>query len=286
MLRLTTLGTLSFLAVGLVYLLSAHTARGQEIENALLDARAEELRGEPSTAAEILATISAWSLVGAIAAVAAVALIRGRPRLALGAGGLIAVSILTTEVLKKLVLPRPRLDPGADPWHLANVFPSGHTTIAVAVAVAFTLVVPYRLRGPASVVGGFYATAVAASTLDAGWHRTSDALGATFLVTGYALWACAALVLWRGTGRPEGRRRSGTLAYAPLAAVASAAALVVVVGVPRTVRVIDEGPLDRGGIRDGYAVTVSLVALSVALVLVVLMAALRDVSLDAPAAER
>ena len=103
----------SFAVVGLVYLVSAQTARGQRIENALFDARRRAARPR-TTALEILATISVWSLGAAIAAVVAVALVRGRPRLALGAG-VIGVSILTTEVLKELVLPRPQLDPPRRP---------------------------------------------------------------------------------------------------------------------------------------------------------------------------
>ena len=278
--RLAALGTIAFATVGVIYLLSAQTARGQEIENALFDARREELYRGPSTAIEILATVSVWSLVAAIAAVMAVALARGRPRLALGAGAVIGVSIVTTEVLKLVVLPRPRLDPDAPPWHLANVFPSGHTTIGMATAVAFLLVVPYRWRGPAAVSGAVYAAALAASTLEAGWHRTSDALGAIFLVAGLALWACAALVAWRGVGHPHDRGR--TWAYVPLAAASAVGALVLVVGGPRTVRMIDRGPLDGVSVREGYAVTVTLVVLAVVVVMVVLLLALRDVSLDAP----
>jgi hypothetical protein len=280
--RLAALGTASFALVGLVYLLSAQTTRGQVIENALFDARSEQLRGH-ETAIEILATISVWSLVAAIAAVMAVAIGRGRPRLALGAGAVIGLSIVTTEVLKKLVLPRPHLDPDAAPWHLANVFPSGHTTIGVATAVAFVLVVPYRLRGPAAVAGAVYATAVAASTLEAGWHRTSDALGAIFLVGGMALWACAVLVVWRGAGPRHPRPRMW--AYVPLAAVAALGALIVVAGSPRAIRAVDRGPLDGVSVREAYAVTVTMVAVAVALVMVVLLAALRGVSLDAPPAE-
>jgi PAP2 superfamily len=278
--RLASLGAVSFGVVAIVYLLSAQTARGQRLENALFDARAEQLRGR-DTAIEILATISVWSLVAAIAAVTAIALIRGRPRLALGAGAVIGVSILTTEVLKELVLPRPPLDPSAPPWHLDNVFPSGHTTIGMATAVAFVLVVPYRLRGPAAVAGAVYATAVAASTLDAAWHRTSDALGAIFLVGGVAASACAGLVAWRGMG-PRRPRPPRVWAYAPLAVVAALGTMVVVVGSPRTVRAIDRGTLSGVGIREGFAVTVAMVAVAVTLVMVLLLAALRDVSLDAP----
>jgi hypothetical protein len=71
-------------------------------------------------------------------------------------------------------------------------------------------------------------------------------------------------------------------AYVPLSAVAALGALVVVVGGPRTIRTIDRGTLDSVGIRESYAVTVTIVAVAVTLVMVVLLAALRDVSLDAP----
>ena len=182
--------------------------------------------------------------------------------------------------MKKLVLPRPHLDPSAPPWHLDNVFPSGHTTIGMATAVAFVLVVPYRARGPAAVAGAVYATAVAASTLEAGWHRTSDALGGIFLVCGMAAWACAALVASRGTGPRQSRPRMW--AYVPLSAVAALGTLAVVVGSPRTIRAIDRGTLNGVGLREGYAVTVTVVAAAVALVMVVLLVALRGVSLDAP----
>ena len=71
----------------------------------------------------------------------------------------------------------------------------------------------------------------------------------------------------------------------PLAAVAGVGALVVVVGGPRTIRTIDQGPLNGVGLREGCAVTVTLVVLAVVVVMVVLLLALRDVSLDAPPEE-
>ena len=139
------------------------------------------------------------------------------------------------------------LDPAAPPWHLANVFPSGHTTIGMATAVAFVLVVPYRCararrRSPAPI----YAAALAASTLEAGWHRTSDALGGDLPRGGLAL---------VGVRRPRGLagRRPPT-ATAPHVGVRPAggrggasARWCVVVGGPRTVRAIDRGPLDGVG---------------------------------------
>lgn len=280
-LRLFALGCASFGVVVATYVLSAHTARGQRVENAVFGARRNQLRGGTTSATELLATVSVWSLVAAIAAVMAVALARGRPRLALGAGAVIAVSILTTEVLKKIVLPRPRLDPDAPAWLLGNVFPSGHTTIAAATAVAFVLVVPHRWRGPAALVGGFYAAALGAATLEAGWHRTSDAVGAVFLVLGMALCACGTLVWWRGTGDPPADRVSPWV-YLPLAVVAAAGGILDLVGLPRTLKAIDAGPLTDAGVEEAYAVSLGLVALSVAVAMGVLLVALRDVSLDSP----
>ena len=280
-LRLLALGLASFGVVVVTYVLSAQTARGQRVENAVFGLRRNQLRGGTTSATELLATVSVWSLVAAIAAVMAVALARGRPRLALGAGAVIGVSILTTEVLKKIVLPRPHLDPNAPPWLLGNVFSSGHTTIAVATAVAFVLVVPHRWRGPAALLGGAYAAALGAATLEAGWHRTSDAIGAVFLVLGMALCACGALVVWRGTGDPPAARVSVWI-YLPLAVVAAAGGIVDLIGLPRVLDAIDAGPLTDAGLEEAYAVSLGLVALSVAVAMGVLLVALRDVSLDSP----
>jgi hypothetical protein len=283
--RLWVIGGLSLGAMAGVYLLSTYTTRGQVVENALLEARDDQLRGGPTSAVEILATVSGWSLVAAIGVVMTVALVRGRPRLALGAGGVVAGSIVTAELLKRVILPRPRLDPEVVPWHVDNIFPSGHTTIATAVGIAFVLVVPYRLRGVAALAGGFYAAGVAVATLDAGWHRTSDALGAILLVLGTALCACGALVWWRGPGRPPaepGTRPRGRLAYVPIALLAAVAGTVTILGGPRIIRQVDDATLAGARVQQAYAVTLTLVALAVAAAMVVLLVALDDVSLDQP----
>ena len=57
-LRLFALGFASFGVVVATYVLSAHTARGQRVENAVFGARRNQLRGGTTSATELLATVS------------------------------------------------------------------------------------------------------------------------------------------------------------------------------------------------------------------------------------
>ena len=81
-------------------------------------------------------------LVGFLAVACSIALLRGRPRDALAATLVVAGANLTTQALKA-VLAHPRAQTllggsGAD----AVGFPSGHTTAACSIGIAFALVVP------------------------------------------------------------------------------------------------------------------------------------------------
>lgn len=133
--------------------------------------------------------MSIGSLLLATTLVAAVAIVRRRPRLALLAATSIAGSIICTEVLKHLVLERP-------PIIAANIvdnsYPSGHTTVGMAVAVAVMLVVPRRLLVPTAFGAGIFGSAFGVAVVAAGWHRPSDAVGAFFVVIAVAA-LCAAV---------------------------------------------------------------------------------------------
>ena len=92
-------------------------------------------------------------------------------------------------------------------------YPSGHTTIAAALAVALVVVAAtYAGRSAALVLGGLYALAVAASRVYLADHYPLDVLGgmlcavaAAFIVTGLA--ALPALQpLLRRLGAPVGSR--------------------------------------------------------------------------------
>ncbi|GIK76454.1 MAG: hypothetical protein BroJett022_01440 [Actinomycetes bacterium] len=136
-----------------------------------------------------LRIVSVGSLLLATTLVAAVAVIRRRPRLALLAAASIVGSILCTEVLKHLILERPAI---IGSGIVDNSYPSGHTTVGMAVAVAAMLVVPRRLLLPTALGAGLFGSAFGVAVVAAGWHRPSDAVGAFCVVIAVAA-LCAAL---------------------------------------------------------------------------------------------
>lgn len=181
-------------------MLVIRTRWGQELdERALLgsdvisDVRAAQ-------ADRFLRIVSIGTIGLAIALIAAVAFARGRPRMAVIAAASIGIAITCTELLKLVILERPDLtrtvlNAGE------NSYPSGHTTVGVAVCVAAMLVVPSRLRTVtalgAGAVGGAFGVAVVA----AGWHRPSDAVGAYLVCV--AVGALATLLIRAFPDDPE-----------------------------------------------------------------------------------
>jgi membrane-associated phospholipid phosphatase len=190
----------SALFVG-VYRFFVLTSRGQWLDTIAL---ASNTLGESRLQHPVNTVLDAISLVAvgvAACVVGFIALIRRRIALAVTSVVLIAGANATSELLKRM-LDRPDL--GIDEARAAagNSFPSGHTTIAASVAVAFVLVLPPTMRGAGAVIGSLYAAVVGIATLSAGWHRPSDAIGA-FLIVG--VWAALAGVMLR-TLRHRGER--------------------------------------------------------------------------------
>ena len=166
----------------------------------------------------LLETVSVVSIALFGAAVAAIALLRRRAELALGALGLIAAANVTTQLMKPTL---GRVDPtGGDIERvLAGAFPSGHTTVAASLAVALVLVTPAGLRLAVAALGGTYAAGVGIATVALGWHYPSDVAGGYLVV---ATWACLVVAALRA--RPSLRTSR------PIAPVARRAALAVVAG--------------------------------------------------------
>lgn len=150
--------------------------------------------GEPAEGADrLLSVVSVGTLALAIAGLSLLALVRRRPALALLAAGVVAGSLIVTEVLKLAVLTRPTLVPSAV---LDNSFPSGHTTVGIAVGMAMVLVVPAGLRVAAGAGAAALGAAVGIATVAAGWHRPSDAVAAYLVALAVAAAAAAAMLRW------------------------------------------------------------------------------------------
>ena len=140
------------------------------------------------------------------AALAALALARGRLRHAIAAVGVLAGAALASQLLKPL-LAAPRSHDAPLGAHVAEAsWPSSHATGAVALALCLVLIAPPRLRPAAAVAGGAAAVVVACSVLHLGSHYPSDVLGGALVAL-----ACAAL----GARRAAGDRRPGAGDPAP-----------------------------------------------------------------------
>jgi len=143
------------------------------------------------------------ALIGA--ALATIALARGRPRVAIAVVVLIAVTSVSSQLLKELLAYPRDIDLFTNREHFgAAAFPSGHSTAAMALALAGVMVAPHRYRRLAAFVGAGLALAVAFSVIAQGWHFPSDAAGGFLLATGWALVIAAAVAAAPGPRRvPE-----------------------------------------------------------------------------------
>jgi membrane-associated phospholipid phosphatase len=149
----------------------------------------------------------------------AVALLRGRPRLAVAAVALMAGASLTTDALKEIT--------GAEhfPYPTQTVtWPSGHMTAGAALALALVLVVPGRWRPGVAVGAVLWVGAVAAAILLLGRHLLSDVVTGLLVAGAWAALAVAGLRAWPAPAdAAEGDRRL-------LRPLAAAAGLAVAVG--------------------------------------------------------
>jgi membrane-associated phospholipid phosphatase len=175
-------------------------------------------------------------VVGAVL-LAAIALIRGRPRVAAAVPVAMFLASASTELLKPLV-GHPRISEwlGAGDTSVAS-WPSGHATASMMIALCAVLVAPRGLRPLVALLGTGLAIGVSYSILVLGWHFPSDVLGG-FLVAGAwtsltlaALWSAEAHWPERSTRRAVGRVASGAwdfLAPAAILALSVGAAIGLV----------------------------------------------------------
>ena len=216
------------LAAAIVWLLAFHSTRAAWVDAITLQGFMG-LDGEPTRAlAEAVAGLGdPVPFAFALAGIVAIALLRGRGRLALLAAGAPLAAAITTQILKPVLA-----DPRSHEWlvglHVsAAAWPSGHTTAAMSLALALVVVVPGRLRPLAAAAGGLFTIAMVYSLMLLGWHFPSDVLGGLCVATGWTLAGAAAL------GALEGRRLSLEALRTPALALATAAAAAATVVLAR-----------------------------------------------------
>ncbi len=143
---------------------------------------------------------------------------------------LLAGAGLTTLVLKH-VLPEPFVG-GPSPVPYPR-FPSGHSTAAMSLVLALTLVAPARLRPLIAGLGAVFAAAVGYALLTLGSHYPTDVFGGFLVATTWALLAAAALFAFEGhhgrSARSSRRLSFQEVLTPPIAALIAATVLATIV---------------------------------------------------------
>lgn len=267
-------------------LIFVHTTRGQWVDDASLRGTAIGRAHIINPVTGVLDVVSVTALGVATITVGAVGYLRRRPILALLTMTLVVGSNLTTEVLKHVVLSRPLVDP-ADPLPF-NTLPSGHTTVALSVGVAFTLVAAARWRILVAIVGAVYGASTGVATMSAGWHRPSDAVAACLVVGAWTALVGAIAVLLRHVGEqpPDDPAYAvGRTAFVVLAVALLVAGTLALVDTALTIH----APTSRPRLFLAYAGGASSVAgaaLAAMAGLLVVARRARTDDLDSPAPRR
>jgi membrane-associated phospholipid phosphatase len=149
---------------------------------------------------------SGYVLIGLV--FVAIALLRGRPRLALVVPLIMLAAVASAELLKPLI----GATRGGD-WLTASSkvaagsWPSGHATAAMTIALCGVLVAPRSLRPLAAALGTALTVGVSYSILLLHWHFPSDVLGG-LLLAGTSVALGVALLWWADARWParSGRR--------------------------------------------------------------------------------
>ncbi|HEY5013242.1 MAG TPA: phosphatase PAP2 family protein, partial [Acidimicrobiia bacterium] len=162
-------------------------------------------------------------------------------------------------------------------------FPSGHTTIAMALGVSAMFVAPRRWRAPVAALGAVFASVIGCSLVATASHRPSDVVGAVLVVTGWAA-AAAAVLLRPGIERTRGR--PALLRVSPWMALGGIGLLVasfVVAAI--SIVAFHYGRLGTVELGHAFVAASSAIVGTVLTCTAILLAALQDSELDASMAQ-
>jgi membrane-associated phospholipid phosphatase len=132
-------------------------------------------------------------LIAMTIAACGIGLARRRPLDAFAALVVVAGANLTTQLLKiALAHPRAQVLLGGSGSHQI-AFPSGHTTAAFSIGIAFAFVLPRSLVPLTLAIGAAFGIAVGCSVVVIAWHYPSDAPGGFLVAAGWGFAVLAAL---------------------------------------------------------------------------------------------
>lgn len=263
-----------------IYVLFVRTRWGQHLDDLAYQGRDATRTRAGRRSERLLRSVTVSSLAMLTLAFMLVSLARRRWRLALAVVVAIGGAIVTTELLKHIVFVRP-VYPGIGGFDL-NSYPSGHATIGTSLALALVMVSPQRWRWFAGIVAVFITAAFGFGVLVTGWHRPSDVLGAYCVALGWFSAVTAVLLMWRGSGRHEVSARIEDRATPIVEAVAGLLVLGALAGV--FVAGLDVGQASGVDLRFAYVAAVGAIDALGILTVAWYFGAIKDCSLDAPAA--
>jgi len=174
---LAMVGALGLAATAFV---AMRTSQGIRLDRAALDAVSS-----PAAALDLLNgglnQISAGAVGLSLLACVTLALVQRRLDLALGALVVIGGTNLTTQILKFDLFPP--LDLGHGP---IGRLPSGHTTVALSIALAAVIVAPPAWRSTVAIGVSATATLVGVALVLGRFHRPAEVIAAVFVCIGWA----------------------------------------------------------------------------------------------------
>lgn len=174
------------IAFTVLYIVFVRTHGGQLVDQLAYDGADFGERKVAPFANALLDVVPPVAGIVGLALTAIVTIVRRNWATALVAIGAAGAAALTTQLLKLVFLDRPDLQVEG---YADNSFPSGHTTVAAASALAVFLVASPAARPHVARWGTAFTVLAGLSTLANGWHRPSDAIAALLVV---AFWGCLA----------------------------------------------------------------------------------------------
>lgn len=179
------LGALAATVVLLVtYWFFVHTKLGQMIDTLSMFSLHVANKRLPAWEQVLLREWFWYLLIPMLILAALVTVCRRRWALGVRMTVMVGFTCLLTQILKYHVFIRPQL---GITYHISNSLPSGHTTCAVAGAVALVMVSSYSWRFLVSQLATLYSALVGLAVIAARWHRPSDVWTAVLVVVAFTL---------------------------------------------------------------------------------------------------